>query len=207
MSNDQGSRLIWAPLIGNGFALITLGGIVGNVPSPDTALKALAPALALFAAGLLAGAWAASIESDIQSHWERLPDFRSTTYQIGERNAKVASELAELRWRDQHNITIRDKVLLDARIAILGNEMSTLISMSNKLDRDASHSERTITPIYLSFSTFIKNVALVCFAMGVISIVVPVSQEGLHLERNAVSAEIGPPPRVLHNSRVAHPEM
>ncbi len=48
-------RLTWAPLAGNGAALLAVAGIIGNVEFPDCAMSALTPCLSLFAFGIASG--------------------------------------------------------------------------------------------------------------------------------------------------------
>jgi hypothetical protein len=59
LADQAALRLNWAPALANGAAVVALAGIVGNVPSPDTALTALSWPLGLFSLG--AGLGLASI--------------------------------------------------------------------------------------------------------------------------------------------------
>lgn len=52
---EQSLKMVWAPAIANGAAVLAAAQIIGNAPHPDAALRALTPTLALFALGLLAG--------------------------------------------------------------------------------------------------------------------------------------------------------
>lgn len=57
-----------AVALANGAALITLGGIVGNVDDPNFAFRALAPALSLYSLGLIAAVTAIQTFSLALSH-------------------------------------------------------------------------------------------------------------------------------------------
>jgi hypothetical protein len=58
-------RLSWAPAVGNGAAIVAVAGIVGNVPSPDTALSALTLPLAIFSVGLAGGLLSISLSGAV----------------------------------------------------------------------------------------------------------------------------------------------
>ena len=58
-------RLSWAPVIGNGTAIVALAGIVGSALSPDTALTALTAPLAVFCVGLALGLAAIYLKSTV----------------------------------------------------------------------------------------------------------------------------------------------
>ncbi len=58
-------RLNWAPALANGAAVIALAGIVGNVPSPDTALSALTWPLASFSFGAALGLGSTHLMADV----------------------------------------------------------------------------------------------------------------------------------------------
>ncbi len=181
MNEEATERLLWAPLIGNGVALVTLGGIIGNVDASDLALKSLSFPLAIFSVGVLTGAWCAWTESIIQSNFARLGEFRSRLQDLNIHRKDIEAKLQELKWRQDATL-IRDLSQLMFEIQSLKDESADAEEKSSRLNRDVSYVESQVTPFRRGMSDGLKNASLSCFATGLIWIGLSLFDGSIHLE-------------------------
>jgi hypothetical protein len=186
MNDENRNRWIWAPMIGHGIALVTLGGIVGNVQSPDTALYALGPSISWFAIGLLVSAIGASVEGDFYSKTGVLPSLRARSLDIEERRVAILSSLADIeKIIPQSGATIAEQAASRPRIKALEAQSNMVGSLIGTLEKDIASLEKWLAngTRHAIVAGLLQGSAHGIFLVGILTFLVPLWTGELHLEK------------------------
>lgn len=183
MNNENSHRWIWAPAIGHGVALITIGGIIGNVPSPDTALYALAPSLMCFFIGLLSGTISAYIEGEAQEKGLLIAEMRARVTSLGELRLRYL-ESRRLSRETGAEQTISALLLEKAEQEIIDTQVQILEHLKSRIDMDVEilKSWFKSSRIRAAISGISSGISLSFFLFGCLALFLPIYLGKLHLE-------------------------